>query len=77
MRAHIRNVHRGAAAVAGSGAAAAGFFKELTRRGAAAAGFLKIHRGSGKFIGHRVAARFFYKPSRRGSGAVAFCVLKK
>jgi hypothetical protein len=29
-------------------------------------------RGSGKFIGHRVAARFFYKPSRRGSGAVAF-----
>jgi hypothetical protein len=35
-------------------AAAAGFFKELTRRGAAAAGFLKIHRGSGSifFRGH-------------------------
>jgi len=29
-------------------------------------------RSSGKFISHRVAARFFYKPSRRGSGAVAF-----
>jgi hypothetical protein len=32
--------------------------------------FFENHRG--KFIGHRVAARFFYKPSRRGSGAVAF-----
>jgi hypothetical protein len=35
-----RDVHRGAAA--------AGFFKELTRRGAA--GFLKIHRGSGSIF---------------------------
>jgi hypothetical protein len=34
--------------------------------------FFENHRGSGKFISHRVAARFFYKPSRRGSGAVAF-----
>jgi hypothetical protein len=29
--------------------------------------FFENHRGSGKFISHRVAARFFYKPSRRGS----------
>jgi hypothetical protein len=34
--------------------------------------FFENHRGSGKFISHRVAARFFYKPSRRGSDAVAF-----
>jgi hypothetical protein len=34
--------------------------------------FFENHRGSGKFINHRVAARFFYEPSRRGSGAVAF-----
>jgi hypothetical protein len=33
--------------------------------------FFENHRGSGKFIDHRVAARFFYKPSRRGSGAAA------
>jgi hypothetical protein len=39
---YSRDVHRGAAA--------AGFFKELTRRGAAAAGFLKIHRGSGSIF---------------------------
>jgi hypothetical protein len=33
--------------------------------------FFENHRGSGgKFISHRVAVRFFYKPSRRGSGAV-------
>jgi hypothetical protein len=48
--------------------------------------FFENYRGSRKFISHRVAAAarldffisrrvavvFFYKPSRRGSGAVAF-----
>jgi hypothetical protein len=34
--------------------------------------FFENHRGSGKLISHRVATRFFYKSSRRGSGAVAF-----
>ena len=40
-RRQARDVHRGAAAaaVAGSGAAAAGFFKGLTRRGSGAGDF--------------------------------------
>jgi hypothetical protein len=40
--------YHAAAAVAGSDAAAAGFFKELTRRGSGR--FFKIHRGSGSIF---------------------------
>jgi len=36
--------------------------------------FFEKHRDSGKFISHHVAARFFYKPPRRGSGTVAFFI---
>ncbi len=38
----IRYVH--------GGAAAAGFFKELTRRGSGSGRFFKIHRGSGSIF---------------------------
>jgi hypothetical protein len=56
----VRDVH--------GGAAAAGFLKFI----AAAVDFLKIHHGSSKFITYRVVARFFSKPSRHGSDALAF-----
>jgi len=52
---------RATVAVAGSGAAAAEFFKELTRRGSGSGRFFKIYRGSG-------AAAVDFLKIHRGSG---------
>ncbi len=58
----VRDVHRGAAA--------AGFFKELTRRGSGSGRFFKIHRGSG-------AAAVDFLKIHRGSGSIFFEDIEK